>query len=904
MIEKFSKHEKTLRERAEKRLAGTSATVENLSLEEIKTLVHDYQVHQMELELQNEELRDTQKQLAKTRDEYASLYNDAPVGYLTVDSNGIILQANETFASMLGLGPDNFSGQALAKFLNPADQSSFHGRFKAFFKNPTGKQLNFKLSAREKSIPVKCVGRLINHPYKRSNQKQVPQLLLVISDISQQVFAEETLQEAKKALMREASVNRSLADIASTMTQPDTTLTDIANEVQLHSQQLTRSPFGFVSSIDPETRDNMIHTFSAMMDSSSCHVQDKKVSFPRGKSSYPGLWGHCLNTCEPFFTNDPDSHPSARGLPKGHVPLKSFLSAPAIYEGKLYGQIAVANADHDYTSEDLKTISAMAHLFAMAVARWRSENELRKALHQAKEATRAKSEFLANMSHEIRTPMNAIIGMTGLLLDTDLNPRQTEFARIIRSSGNILLGLINDILDISRIEANKFELEKKVFDLKDPIEDTIRILEHQAEEKNLKIHMDIDPKVHTFLYGDPGRLQQILLNLIGNAVKFTEKGEIRFSVANEHPVKDDHPPEHQVLLRFSVQDTGIGMNKDKTDKLFTPFYQLDSSITRRYGGTGLGLALSKRLVEMMGGDIQAQSIEGKGSTFTFTAAFEKRSRKDLPEADHQQITGSVQEKIDDTSDSARDILLVEDNHTNQIVAKAILKKIGWNNIDTADNGREALNLLSSKKYILVLMDCHMPQMDGFETTEAVRRGEAGSLNQNIPVIAMTALAMESDREKCFASGMDGYLSKPIRPEVLSRTISDVLGDKRPPTETSTAPDSLDSPEKVFDKNEFLYRIMDDQELMKMILQQFFEESSTRLKQLKDCVDKENPLKAGELAHSIKGIASNVSASLVADISREMEKLGKNEDLAGVIRMLPDLEKELARFRQVAGVYVE
>ncbi|MFO7728835.1 MAG: ATP-binding protein, partial [Desulfonatronovibrio sp.] len=809
-----------------------------------------------------------------------------------------------TFAEMLNLRLDNFSGQALSKFLIPADQPSFYGRFKAFFKNPKDKQLNFKLFARKKTVPVKCAGRLVQQPHERSGQKQVQQLLLVVSDISQQVFTEETLREAEKALLRESSVNRSLADIASTMTQPGTTLTDIANEVHLHAQQITGSPFGFVSSIDPETRDNVIHTFSAMLDSSSCQIKDKKVAFPRGISSYPGLWGHCLNTCEPFFTNDPDRHPSARGLPQGHVPLENFLSAPAIYEDKLYGQIAVANADHDYTSEDLKAISAMAHLFAMAVARWRSENKLHKALQQAEDATRAKSEFLANMSHEIRTPMNAIIGMTGLLLDTDLNPKQTEFARIINSSGNILLGLIDDILDISRIEANKFELEKRVFDLKDPIEDTISILEHQASEKNIKIHINIDPDVHTCLYGDPGRLQQILLNLMGNAVKFTDKGEIRFSVINEHPANDSYPPANQALLRFSVQDTGIGMNRDKTDKLFTPFYQLDSSITRRYGGTGLGLALSKRLVEMMDGEIKAQSIEGKGSTFTFTAAFEKRSREELPGSGHQQTIGSLQKEIDDTPDSTRKILLVEDNHTNQIVAKAVLEKIGYTNIDAAYNGREALELLSAKKYILVLMDCHMPEMDGFEATKAIRGGEAGSLNQNIPVIAMTALAMEGDREKCFASGMDGYLSKPIHPEVLSQTISNVLRDKHQPVNMDTSSHSLNSPEKVFDRDDFLYRIMDDQELMKTILQQFFEESSTRLEQLKDCVDKENPLKAGEIAHSIKGIASNVSAPLVADVSREMEQLGKNGDLAGVIRLLPELEKELTRFREVAGAYTE
>jgi PAS domain S-box-containing protein len=698
--------------------------------------------------------------------------------------------------------------------------------------------------------------------------------------------------------------------------------------------------------------------------------------------------------------------------------------------GQIIGTMGIS---HDITERRLAEIA----LAQKAGELERAIVVLEQLAKAAEAASRAKGEFLANMSHEIRTPLNGVIGMTELALETELTREQREYLETVRYSAEALLSVINDILDFSKIEAGKVELEVVDFDLREVLENVLKTLALRADEKGLELLCDVNPDVPELFRGDPNRLRQIVVNLLGNAIKFTHKGEVALKVeivgSNDSRLK----------LQFVVSDTGIGIPKEKLESVFESFSQADTSTTREFGGTGLGLTISRRLVEIMGGRIWVESEIGKGSAFHFTVELEhgeQMAAKNTAPAHHGVLSGTRVLVVDDNrtnrrilegllnnwgmkpflaSDgqsalaalhaaresgdpfqliltdmhmpgmdgfglieqvknesslstaaimmltsgghrtdatrceqlgvaayllkpvrraelreaveralgaiadaqeeklaaerprqerrgvsSALSVLLAEDNDVNQKLATRLLEKRG-HRVVVAGNGRQALEALSHAEFDLVLMDVQMPEMDGLAATTALRAGEKAT-GKHIPVIAMTALVMQGDRERCLAAGMDGYLTKPIRPRALDEVLDMYVEQKQQADRVSESDTKLSAQPSAsgdlppVDGNELLDRVGGDREFLTELVTLFREDSPKQIGKIKTALENKDAGEVLRAAHSLRGSLANLAARPAADIAASIENAGQSANLAQAEIALHSLEREMTRVLDALG----
>jgi PAS domain S-box-containing protein len=706
----------SLRRRAEeKSRVNETAIPERLSPEETKQLLHDLRVHQIELEMQNEELRRTQHELKDSRTRYFNLYDLAPVGYLTLSEKGLIQEANLAAAAMLGVTRRTLVKQPISRIIFKEDQDIYYMHRKQLIKTGEPQACELRLVKMDGTTFWAHLAASAEQdnstdsgqdPSTSSGQNAdgAPLFRVVLNDITERKSAEEAL------LKLEESANEALHIVD-----------EAAEEALRIVEEAVDAPLMMEKAAD---------VARLKVEKS---VEMARLQVEVAAEELQNIYGAVNAT------------------------IKLGLAAEI-------ARIMVEKAAEAAHSKVEKTAAALRNVKITTEA-------LRREIEVADAATQAKSQFLANMSHELRTPMTGVLGMLDLVLLGNLEAEQREFIEAAHTSAHSLVRILNDILDMTKIEMGKFSIEAKPFSVRKCVESSFNILFPVAKGKGLDLDFTVADDVPETLVGDQTRINQVLTNLAGNAVKFTEQGKVEICVA-----AGGNAPSGKREVIFTVTDTGIGIPDDKKDLLFRVFSQVDESHSRSYGGAGLGLVICKEIVELMGGTISFTSEEGKGSTFSCTIPF------GVTEAERVAGLASGKTAITENDTGAEEIikahiLVAEDDHTIRKIFGAMLRMSKYE-ADFAENGQLVVEMWENGKYDLILMDVQMPLMNGFEATAAIREKER-SRGGHIPIVAMTAHALKEDEERCLAAGMDAYISKPLDFKACLQLMGETLKKTRP-----------------------------------------------------------------------------------------------------------------------------
>ena len=970
------------------------------------------------------ELRKSDQQQAEM---LLSIFNAIQVGLIIVDQETrSIVFANPSAAEMARTQPETMVGERRNRFLSKNNQelgavSSLHGIVS------NQRQTLFRVDGRE--VPVL-------RSVKPFTFKQRPVLLETFIDITemekartQQLAYLEQLEQNKKTLQKTvAELEQARADTL----EANRRLQESEERLNLAMEVANDGVFDWHLGDNTFVFDNRFYTLAGY----------EPGEFPPSYKEletrvHPGDRSSAMGAISEYLLGDRDKYDVEFRFQKKD---ETYMWIRA--QGKI-----VAWDDEDNPTRFVGTHSDIT-------VRKQAEEELHRMNRDLEQQTKlakvlanksemanaAKSDFLANMSHEIRTPMNGVIGMIDLLTNTKLTDEQRKMAQTVKTSADGLLRIINDILDFSKIEAGKLELEVIDFNLTSFVDDLREMMAIRAREKSLQFECSCDPVIPVLVRGDPGRLRQVLVNLAGNAFKFTDDGHVKIRATLIDQTADE------VQLRFAIEDTGIGIPAEKQSALFKQFRQADASTARRFGGTGLGLAISKQLVEAMNGEIGVHSRPGKGTEFWFTTRLQKQPSPEqgiegegdlrgvrilivdgdlenrrllagdlqnlgavieeadcqaaaleklaqavesqnpfraalidmyLPDGDGEQLGRAIRKNRDHretrllvmtslgyrgdarrlskigfdgylrwpvaksdllegvvailsarksknlvplvTRHTVREmrrgslsILLVEDNSINQQVACGMLKNLGLR-ADTAENGREALEALQKAPYDLILMDCLMPEMDGYETTRIIRAGEYKEIDPRIPIIAMTANAMKGDRDKCIGAGMNDYVAKPIRPKHLaaaiekwapkhpaksvgSRLPGDVLSSPKEEPARRDGGDDDNELEPVFDQDKFMERLMHNTSLAQTIAARFLVDIPKQIAALEESIRENNSDFVTRHAHTIKGAAANMGADRLSELASRIERQEKGGDISSLSETLPELHRQFESLR--------
>jgi PAS domain S-box-containing protein len=753
-------------------IAQSQEHIDDLSPESLRVILHELRVHQIELEMQNEELRRAQAELDASRARYFDLYDLAPVGYCTVGEKGLILEGNLTAAALLGVARSALVRQLFSRFVLKEDQDIYYMCRRRLTETGEPQQCELRLVRPDGPPFWSCLEATASH-----DEAGAPSCRIALSDISARKRKEayrgidrEILQILNESGDRQDFIGRVLATLKARTG---------FDAVGIRLQDGDDFPYFVQEGFSEQFLRTENSLVERAADGGLCRDKDGRACL---ECTCGLVLSGLADPTNPLFTKggscwtndsralldvppgeDPRHHPRNRCIHFGYA---SVALVPIRMQHRIAGLIQLNDRREGcFTLETVEILEGIAWHIGEALLRKKTEDERNEALRRAEAAAVAKSEFLGVMSHELRTPLNGVLGFTELLAETPLNEEQKSFAKTISRSGEHLLSVVNDILDFSSIEHGSMTIQPAPFAIADLVKSSDDAVRQAAADKGIGFRCEVAAGVPEQITGDERRIRQILINILGNAVKFTPGGSVVLRIAPD--------PEGR-FLEFSVEDTGIGISAETIGGLFKPFTQANSTTSRRFGGTGLGLAISKRLAEAMCGTLTVASTPGKGSTFTL------RLPLDIPDGgmgaapSHLSIAAASPSSPGAEASVAPEgklVLVADDEPKSTVLAEKMLQGLGYR-VEIAADGEEALKAFVPGKFSAILMDMAMPVMDGIEATKMIREAEANT-GSHVPIIAFTANVMPSDRARCLAAGMDDFLTKPFKRAELAAKLAAV-----------------------------------------------------------------------------------------------------------------------------------